>query len=468
MNTRTWRIARFGWCIAAFLMVACATISSAPEKPNVVLIFVDDMGYGDAGCYGNAQIKTPNIDRLAASGTRFTEGYVASSVCGPSRTALLSGAYSQRFGVFWNPDTTRSEIPFDYKILPEMMGSAGYATCVIGKWNITRDPYTSADSVHDPMVWGGNYWPDEDNIYRGVGGGWGDDKQQGLWGPLKEGDEYLTDRLTQHAVNFIEENAGTPFFIYLAYNAPHSPLQAQRKYKEAVAHIDSEPMRLYAAMVMAMDAGVGRVLDTLEQKQLRESTLVVFLSDNGPAKGGFKGYKPEWPQRLMGSTGGLRGNKGNLYEGGIRIPYILSWPGHLKAGAESDMPVTSLDLFPTFAALAGAKDLPNPHIDGMDLMPYLQGGTRPGPRPIYWASYNQKVVREGDWKLVVSGDEAELFNLRADRDEERNLARQEKDRVKTLTKKLEDWLEAMPEHPPKSRKPIIEPEPEKPLEPVLK
>jgi len=438
------------------------------EKPNVILIFVDDMGYGDPGCYGGTQIKTPSIDRLAASGVRFTDGYVTSAVCGPSRTGILSGAYSQRFGVYWNPCTTRAEIPTSYQILPEMMRSAGYATGVIGKWNITRDVYASADTVRDPMVWGGNYWPNEDHIYPGVGGGWGDDKQQGIWGPRNSGEEYLTDRLTQHAVQFIEDNANQPFFLYLAYNAPHSPLQAQKKFAEAVSGIDSEPMRLYAAMVMAMDAGVGRVLDTLDSQGLNENTLVVFLSDNGPAKGGFKGYKKEWPKDLLGSTGGLNGHKGTFYEGGIRIPFIMSWPGQLNAGTVVEHPVISLDLFATFAALAGATNLPNPHIDGIDLMPMLQGKTPWEERPLYWAGYTEKAIREGDWKMLINKTGTQLFNLRADPSETNDVADVNQSIVDDLMQKHDAWLKDMPPRKDQNKPPIIQPADPLPLTPVLK
>ena len=455
--------------LCALTLSATTLAATAPQKPNVILIFVDDMGYGDASCYGSADIKTPNIDRLAQSGVRFTEGYVASSVCGPSRVALLTGAYSQRFGVYWNPDATRAEIPDDYLLLPEMMRSAGYTTGVIGKWNITRDVHASADYVRDPMVWSGSYWPNEGHIYPGVGGGWADDKQQGIWGPKEEGDEYLTDRLSQHAVNFIDENAARPFFLYLAYNAPHSPLQAQRKFADEVAHLDSEPMRLYAAMVLAIDAGVGRVLDTLAARELSKNTLVIFMSDNGPANHGFKNYKKEWPEILMGSTGGLRGHKTKLYEGGIRIPYIMSWPGQIKAGSVAANPVISLDLFPTLVALSGAENLPNPHIDGVDLMPFLRGEAPLKTRPMFWESYTEKVVREGDWKLVISESEGiELFNLRTDPAEENNLARQQKERVEMLTKKHETWRAPMLPRHYKSEKPIIDPGKAKPLESVLK
>jgi arylsulfatase A-like enzyme len=456
---------RWGLCVW-FSAIVCAA-SAAVDKPNVVVIFVDDMGYGDAGCYGGTQIKTPSIDRLAASGIRFTDGYVASSVCGPSRVGILTGAYTQRLGVYWNPCSTRAEIPSDYLILPEMMRSAGYATGVVGKWNITRDVHASADYVRDPMVWGGNYWPNEGNIYPGVGGGWGDDKQQGIWGPREAGEEYLTDRLTQHAVNFIAESKDRPFFLYLAYNAPHSPLQAQQKFADELKHIESEPMRLYAAMVMAMDAGVGRVLDTLEEYGLDEQTLVVFLSDNGPAKGGFKGYKKEWPRHLLGSTGGLRGNKGTLYEGGIRVPFIMSWPGRLEAGAVFEHPVISLDLFPTLAALAGAKELPNPHVDGIDLMPILRGRAEPEKRTLFWASYTEKVIREGDWKLLQSKAGMELFNLRIDPMEGDNLAERQPERVDALSQRHAEWLEVMPPRQPKDKKPLIQPHPAKALEPVL-
>jgi arylsulfatase A-like enzyme len=260
---RIWRIPRNMNYPHTISCVALAAITLSPslvnaDPPNIVLIFVDDLGYGDLGSYGGDMIPTPSIDALADQGMRFTDAYVVSPVCGPSRVGLLTGAYPQRFGVYWNTDATRAEIPDEWTLLPELMREAGYRTGIVGKWNITRDVTQSADEVYDPMIWGGDYWPDENGVHGGVGGGWGDRKEQGVWGPRREGDEYLTDRLTQHAVNFIEANKEQPFFLYLAYNAPHSPLQAQDQYREQLAHIESEPLRLYAAMVMALMPVSGR------------------------------------------------------------------------------------------------------------------------------------------------------------------------------------------------------------------
>jgi len=455
----------------AFLILTAlasgASLLDAADRPNVVLIYVDDLGYGDLSCYGSEQIFTPQIDQLADQGMRFTDAYVTSPVCGPSRVGLLTGAYPQRFGVYYNPDTTRAAIPESYRILPELMRDAGYATGIIGKWNITRDPYASADYVKDPMIWGGNYWPDESGIYAGVGGGWGDNKIQGVWGPERPGDEYLTDRLTQHAVNFIEANAGKPFFLYLAYNAPHSPLQAEKSYADRVAHIESEPLKLYAAMVMAMDEGVGRVREALAKAGVEGNTLVIFMSDNGPAKGGFKGYKEDWPRQLMGSTGGLRGQKGTHFEGGIRVPLIMKWPAVIKSGTTGREPVITLDFLPTLAALAGVRELGNPHVDGRNLLPYLQHGEYE-PRPLFWARENEGALRLGEWKYYYTKkDGPELYNLAGDMEESDDLAKAEAERLASLTKLHDAWLAEMPPHTDRSKPTIIQPQPEKPLQPVL-
>ena len=338
------------------LLFATATVlllnvcDAAEKRPNLLLIFVDDLGYGDLGCYGGEVILTPNIDALAAGGVRLTSGYVTAAVCGPSRLGLLSGAYQQRFGVYWNEDLWEKfglEIPASHKLLPETLSAAGYVTGHVGKWNITPQPLDYFDQACAVMNWKGAYYPDADGNYLGVDGPDFRMEPHG-WGPKRQGDEYLTDRLTRHAVDFLDRHSQEPFFLYLAYNAPHTPLQADRKFKKMFPDLD-EPNQIYAGMVSSLDENIGQVLRKLKQLGLEQNTLVAFASDNGPALGApyLKGWHDNWPaETLLGSAGPLRGHKAQRNEGGIRIPFILRWPNRVAAGRTYDHPVSTLGPLP--------------------------------------------------------------------------------------------------------------------------
>ena len=225
------------------------------------MIFVDDLGYGDPGCYGGTLVPTPNIDSLARQGVRFTDGYVTAPLCAPSRSGLLSGAYQQRFGMQWNPDLGegRYTVPDGHKLMPQALAEAGYTTGIVGKWNMPHKAADFFDVVSDEMHFVGNYFPEADGRYAGVDGvppppyaEW-----QHYWGPDRPGDEYLTDRLSRHAVEFVRLHRDEPFFLYLAYNAPHSPFQAKHKHNKQFKEINPDPLRLYAAMVAAIDEGVA-------------------------------------------------------------------------------------------------------------------------------------------------------------------------------------------------------------------
>ena len=425
------------------------------DKPNLVLILVDDMGYGDASCYGGKDFATPNIDRLAEEGVRFTDGYACHAVCGPSRVGLMTGAYPARFGVYWNPDMGPSRIPNENPLLPVTLKQAGYTTGFVGKWNFHNPDNTKMpaqryfDKTYDVMIWEGDYWPNEDGAYHGVEDRhWGSSKTNGAWGPLRKGDQYLTDRLTDRACEFIDDNAGRPFFLYLAYNAPHSPLQAKLAHRDQVAHLPTEPDRLYAAMVLAIDEGVGRVMAQLQGHGLDRNTLVVFTSDNGPAKTNFKGIPDHWPRnQMLGSTGGLNGGKGRFYEGGIRVPLILRWPEHLAAGATESRPVTAADLYPTFCAAAGAEGIADIPLDGVDLLPYLAGENDDHPHDLLFWSGGKHVgaVRQGDWKWVLHDDaEPQLFNLAEDVGETTDHATDEPQIAKRLSDAYAAWFTQCP------------------------
>lgn len=428
--------------------------STAIAQPNIILIFVDDMGYGDPGCYGGSLVPTPHIDRLTQNGIRFTQGYSVSSVCGPSRVGLLTGMQPSRLGVYWNPDMGRVKIPKGHPSLGEAIKGAGYTTGMIGKWNLNhpkQDNLTAGehfDHTYSLMVWECNYWPEADGKYHGVEDrNYGSNKLNGTWGPLKPGDEYITDRLSRNACEFITQEADDPFFLYLAYNAPHSPLQGKAAHLDQLMHIESEPLKLYASMVLAIEEGVGQILQTLEDTGLRENTCILFVSDNGPAKTNFKGLLPDWPRNLqLGSTGGLNGAKKEFLEGGIRVPFILNWPAAIKGTQEYHHPVTTLDLYPTLCGIAGVQLPAGIQLDGIDLMPNLiPVAQAPKERTLLWFAGPSGAIREGDWKLVFDPENGKrLYNLRLDPYETKDLSVINTQIARSLWANIIAWGKSIP------------------------
>jgi arylsulfatase A-like enzyme len=454
-----WTGVRFpAWAVAiAVFFVAPAKADDAPSRPNIVLIYADDMAYGDLGANNaGAWVATPHLDALAASGVRFTNGYSAAPVCGPSRVALLTGAFPARYGAQWNPDTSKVQIP-DERLLPAVLGSAGYTTAAIGKWNLPNDPKKSVEHVSDKMIWGGRYWPEADGRYIGVGSGWGaEGGDSGKWDASRPDHLYLTDKLTEEAVNFIgRHDRAKPFFLYLAYNAPHSPLEAAERFRDRVAHLDSEPKRLYAAMLLALDEGVGRVRKELAARGLDQNTIVIFASDNGPAKSGFEGYQPGWPKLTLGATGKLSGAKGTFREGGVREPFLISWPARIAPGQVNDEPVVTVDLYRTLADIAGAT-IPTSAVpvDGADLAPLMIASQMLPERDLYWAGRACKpgkgcidsgAVRRGKWKLLIEdGGTPRLFDLSTDPAESRNLAAANPGVYGAMNDRYAAWRAALP------------------------
>lgn len=441
-----------GWATSLVLMLcgSLTAVAAGAAKPNLVLIFADDLGYGDVGCYGAKDIPTPNIDSLARDGVRFTDGYVTAHVCAPSRCGIMSGAYQQRFGMQSNTDRARYKIPETQKLLPESLKAAGYVTGHIGKWNLPRDPKAVFDEVYDLMDWEGDYWPDETGNYTGVNSGIASGKQHGIWGPNNPGDEYLTDRLGRHAVEFVERHSDRPFFLYLAFNAVHSPWHGKKEHQPKVAHIDEEILKLYAAMRLSMDENIGRVLAAVKQKGLEQNTVVAFTSDNGPAYGNpnIKVWPDGWPKGILaGSAGPLNGHKGQFLEGGIREPFILRWPARLKAGQVYSNPVSSMDFYPTFCTAAGVEIPQQTILDGVNLLPYLAGDQRGVPHEIlFWKQGASGAVRQGDWKLFIppGGGAPQLFNLKEDLGETRDLAGEKKELAAGLLKRWQDWSAPFP------------------------
>lgn len=405
--------------------------AATPARPNLIVILTDDQGFGDVGFNGCPDIPTPNIDAIARHGVQFTSGYVSFPVCSPSRAGLLTGRYEQRFGHERNPrfepDNRQSGLPLSETTLADALGRVGYRSGIIGKWHLGAHPdlhplRRGFNEFFGLLGGGHRYLPDELTIREGRDAHSEADSYR-LWilrdyEPVRT-TQYLTDEFSDEAVRFIARHKDHPFFLYLAYNAPHAPLQATEKYLSRFAGIKDPRRRTYAAMVSAVDDGVGRLMAELRRQGLEENTLVFFLSDNGgPTDANASSNAP------------LRGHKSDPWEGGIRVPFVAQWPGHLPAGRKYDQPVISLDIFATMAALAGAPTDPARPLDGVDLMPYATGA-RSGPphEAIYLRKFDQGVfaVRRGDHKLVIprQGAPAQLFNLAQDIGESHNLAANE-------------------------------------------
>ncbi|MDP6634683.1 MAG: sulfatase-like hydrolase/transferase [Phycisphaerae bacterium] len=435
-----------------------AAPAASKRKPNVVLILVDDLGWTDLGCFGSKYYETPNIDKLAAGGMKFTNGYAACAVCSPTRAAVMTGRYPARLGV---TDWIRSrfqggKIPADKKnpsgytggrdiqcpknalwmeseeiTIAEALKPAGYVSCHIGKWHLGADDWYPERQGFDQNFGGCDYGqpPSYFDPY----------KNKRLANiptlkPRKEG-EYLTDREGDEAVGFIRANKDKPFFLYLANYAVHTPIQGKKnlieKYSDKTPTNQKNPT--YAAMVESVDDSVGKVMAVLDELKLTEDTLVIFSSDNGG---------------LMGPTNNkpLRSGKGNPYEGGIRVPYIFRKPGLIKAGSVCDTPVISVDFMPTICATVGIAPPAGREIDGEDLTPLLTQSGKLKRTEIYWHFPHFRgrimpysIIRQGDWKLLkryAGSPEFELFNLAKDLSETKDLAPDMPEKVKDLNAKL--------------------------------
>ncbi len=438
--------------------MACAASGVAP-RPNIVLLLADDLGYGDIGAYGGTDVPTPNIDRIAREGVKFTDAYVTCPACAPSRLSIMAGAYPQRFGMTWNDDRSAHRLPDSQRLLPELLRAAGYRTGLVGKWNIVRPAAQVFDEVHDFIEWESDYWPQPDGRYIGSGAttspGFRSSKRQ-FWGPEHDGDEYLPERLARKAADFIARHKAEPFFLKVGFNAVHSPWQGRRSDRTRFAHLPHEVLQLYASMIAGMDDAVGQILAALKEQGLEENTLVVFLGDNGPAKGGplIEGWKPEWPreQIIVGSTGPLRGAKTELLEGGIREPFLMRWPARLAAGREFRQPVIANDLLPTFCALAGAAIPAGTVVDGVNLLPFLLAEKRGSPHEtLFWKIKSSAALRHGDWKLLMLAPEwkPQLYHLGDDIGETHDLADAHPALVRDLHAAWQEWNRPLP--PPARR-----------------
>lgn len=437
------------------VLTSCVGLAACSEaegdhRPNIILIVADDMGYGDAACYGNTNlVKTPNIDRLADEGVLFTDGYVTAPLCAPCRYGLLTGVYQQKFGVRWNVDAALNlsmygieetmednRIPKPIEVISEPLERAGYASVLLGKWNLPMYPQTTFDESYSTMHFVGEFFPDESGRYKGVDGVPAQhDQARHLWGPERKGDEYLTDRIGRQAVEYINKHKDSPFFMFVGFNAPHTPLHAKKEHLKHVEHLDSEALKLYGAMLYSMDENIGSILNALDDNKISDNTLVAFISDNGATFAYPLNWPEEWEKELLGSNGNLRGHKTQMYEGGIRIPFIIRYPKVLEAGKVYREPVISLDLYPTFCNVAGAEPLHNEKLDGVDLIPYLNGENTGSPHNIlYWYGENKGAVRQGKYKYFNYKGEVELYNLEDDISEANDLS----ESLPGIRKKLDD------------------------------
>ncbi len=431
--------------LALFPIAWCAILTAAetPAHPNIVFIIADDLGWADVAFHGG-NAPTPHLDQLAREGLELTNHYVA-PVCSPTRTGLLTGRNWSRFGI--TTPTNERALPWDTVTLASAMKSVGYETCLIGKWHLGSLP-----------EWGPNHFG-FDHAYGSLAGGvspWNHRYKKGdysvTWhrnGELIEDSGHVTDLLTAEAVQWIESRDASPFFLYVPYTAVHLPLKEPQEWLDRVPPgVTDEVARHYAASVMHLDDAVGQVIAALEAKGVRDETLLVFTSDNGGSTAENNDLKypdDDCPNgRLPGNNRPLRGKKGDVYEGGIRVPTLVSWPGQVKSGKLDD-PVHIVDWMPTFCALAGYRPKGDLNWDGIDLSARLRGEGGPLPdRPLYIAGPNWRTsaLRFGNWKLVIKGtgeqQTLELFDLAKDPGEATNLASQEPARVQELRSHWEE------------------------------
>jgi len=434
------------FCVLTLAPTANTFAQQTKTKPNILVIVADDLGYADIGVHGGKAVPTPNIDKLAKSGVRCTSGYVSSPYCSPSRAGMLTGRAQTRFGHEFNPHIGlegKLGLPLDQRTIADLMRSAGYSTGLVGKWHLgfSKDHHPQSrgfDSFFGFLVGGHNYALRKEAepkfttsmaqnvIHRGR--------------ELAKVDGFATDVFTDEAIGFMKQNKEKPWFLYLAYNAVHTPLEISEKLKDRVpADVKDPARRGYLSLLIGLDDAIGRIMAHLRETGADENTLIVFISDNGGS-----GLSPF----LAYNTGinlPLRGNKGQTLEGGIRVPFFIAWPGKLPAGKTYDHPISTLDILPTSCALAGIKAPSN--VEGVNWMPHLLGEKKAAPHDaLYWRFGPQKAIRKGDWSLVDHRDFAkkassgwELYDLSKDIGQSNNLAAKHPDKVAELTQAWQRW-----------------------------
>lgn len=431
------RFGVIGLIVASVLVEnAAAEEQPQPMRPNLVIVLGDDLGYADVGFHGCQDIPTPHLDALAREGVRCTQGYVSHPFCSPTRAGLMTARYQQRFGHENNPKYDPNDLvaglPVSEVTVADVLGQLGYVTGAVGKWHLGAapqfHPLRRGFREYFGLIGGGH-------DYFAVGP---EGETREYYIPLQRNttperfDGYLTDVLTTEAVAFIRRHHQSPFFLYLAYNAPHTPLQAPESWLQRFSQIEDPKRRAYAAMVAALDEGVGKVCAALKELELDDKTLVFFLSDNGG------------PVDVTHcSNAPLRGAKGSVFEGGIRVPFVARWKGVLPGGTTYDEPVISLDIPVTMVAAAGGTFPAKCEVDGVNILPYLRGEQQGSPHTsLFWRTGGGTswAVRSGKWKLVKAGQQEEqLFDLASDISETRDVKSEHREVCEELHRQYEDW-----------------------------
>jgi len=444
----------FAVFLAAMGIVADSEkVSAAESRPNIVLLVADDLGHADLGFQGGRDIPTPHLDALAAGGVRFTNGYVSGPYCSPTRAGLLTGRYQQRFGHEFNGGGPGASggvpfgLPTTETTIADRLKEAGYATGLVGKWHLGAAPKfhpqrRGFDEFFGFLGGAHTYRVAESiDVFRGTE-------------PVKE-TAYLTDAFAREAVSFIDRHKGSPFFLELAFNAVHTPMEATDERVAKFASITDPTRRTYAAMLSALDDAVGAVIGKLRESGLEENTLIVFFSDNGG---------PTMPGTTINGSRNdpFRGSKRTTLEGGVHVPFVLSWKGKLPAGKVYEKPVIQLDVLPTALAAAGVAPRTDWKLDGVDLLPYLTGAETKAPHDsLYWRLGEQAAIRRGEWKLVrydaaldTPGERSNgadvkvtpfrLYNLAEDQGEAHDRSAEYPDTAKELLAAWEDWSRQLP------------------------
>lgn len=452
------------------------------KRPNVIIIYADDLGWNQLSAYGNKKISTPHIDAIGKSGVQFTQAYASAPICSPSRMGLLTGRYQQRFGgEFLVPelrshpttdpelrekirrdaiarkaiaepvDTTgykalRKGIPESEILISQLFKEAGYATGAIGKWHVGEaeglKPWQRGfDEYYGMLTWGSIYASvnDPDILTRSFHFHTNLAKTTHREGSIEivrngkvvEETAYITDRIGEEAVSFIDRHKQQPFFLYVPFNAPHDPFQAKKKYFDQLTTVSDTTERIYLAMLLSLDEAVGHILDKLQQEGLEDRTLILFGSDNGGAS--YTGQMSNAP---------LKGGKLSHFEGGIRVPLLAKYPGKIPAGKVYELPVSNLDIFATAVQEAGIP-LPAGRVyDGVDLVPYVNGSHNTRPHEtLFWRNGYSKAVRKGDWKLYVNERNGKvlLYDLANDPSEKNDLSAQQPQQLEALKDALQQW-----------------------------
>lgn len=436
------------------LLIFLTTASIAQkERPNILFVLCDDLGYSDVGFNGSKDIITPEIDKLAKEGVIFTSAYVAHPFCGPSRASIMTGRYPQEIGTPYNLRDdgipTNDGVPVKETFMSNVLHDAGYYTAIVGKWHLGFNSQFQPnnrgfDDFYGFLGGGHQYFPGQyQQMYQNqVKSG-----KENITGyitpllhnttPVKE-TEYITDAFSREAIRNIKDASAKkkPFFLYLSYNAPHVPLEAKAEDLKVFANIKDKDRRTYAAMVYAVDRGIGQIVKTLKETKLFDNTLIVFMSDNG---GNFDHGANNYP---------LKGTKGDTWEGGYRVPMFFYWPKKIPAGQRFDYPVSSLDLYPTFVNLANTTLPKGKILDGKDIMSHLIGGTDPHKDEMIYAlryreGYSDVGGREGDWKITRMGNEPwALFNITGDIGEKKDLSGKYPELLKKMVDKTEKWTQS--------------------------